>query len=98
LVGSSTLHPILNPGTDYWLVASAPIVAPASTIDTWAVWNLSDPLAVGKHAYRIDSGDWKTIDKMGAFRVEGTVVPVPGAVLLGILGLGVAGVKLRKHA
>ena len=26
------------------------------------------------------------------------VVPVPGAVLLGILGLSVAGVKLRKHA
>ena len=26
------------------------------------------------------------------------VVPVPGAVLLGILGLGVAGVKLRKYA
>ena len=27
-----------------------------------------------------------------------TVVPVPGAVLLGILGLSVAGIKLRKHA
>jgi len=26
------------------------------------------------------------------------VVPVPGAVLLGILGLGAVGVKLRKHA
>ena len=28
----------------------------------------------------------------------GQVVPVPGAVLLGILGLSVAGIKLRKHA
>ena len=27
-----------------------------------------------------------------------TVVPVPGAILLGMLGLGVAGVKLRKHS
>ena len=27
-----------------------------------------------------------------------SVVPVPAAVLLGILGLGVAGLKLRKHA
>ncbi len=27
-----------------------------------------------------------------------TVVPIPSAVLLGILGLSVAGVKLRKHA
>jgi len=30
--------------------------------------------------------------------VDVTVVPVPGAVLLGILGLGVAGWKLRKFA
>ena len=29
---------------------------------------------------------------------EGAVVPVPGAILLGMLGLGVAGIKLRKHA
>lgn len=28
--------------------------------------------------------------------VKGAIVPVPGAVLLGILGLGAAGVKLRK--
>lgn len=27
-----------------------------------------------------------------------TIVPVPGAVLLGMLGMGVAGLKLRKHA
>ena len=27
-----------------------------------------------------------------------TVTPVPGAVLLGMLGLGVAGLKLRKYA
>ena len=30
--------------------------------------------------------------------VDVSVVPVPGAVLLGILGLGVAGLKLRKFA
>ena len=31
--------------------------------------------------------------------IEGPApVPVPGAVLLGMLGLSVAGVKLRKHA
>jgi hypothetical protein len=30
--------------------------------------------------------------------LDATVVPVPGAVLLGLLGLSVAGVKLRKRA
>jgi len=31
-------------------------------------------------------------------RISAELVPVPGAVLLGIIGLSVAGVKLRKHA
>ena len=30
--------------------------------------------------------------------IETTIVPVPGAILLGILGLSVAGIKLRKFA
>jgi len=29
--------------------------------------------------------------------VEGTIVPIPGAVMLGMLGLSVAGMKLRKR-
>ena len=33
-----------------------------------------------------------------AFELHGTVVPVPGAFLLGMLGLSVAGVKLRKFS
>ena len=33
-----------------------------------------------------------------AFELHGNVVPVPGAFLLGMLGLSVAGMKLRKHA
>ncbi len=30
--------------------------------------------------------------------VETEIVPLPGAVLLGMIGLSIAGVKLRKHA
>lgn len=33
-----------------------------------------------------------------SFDAESSVVPVPGAVILGILGLGAAGIKLRKYA
>jgi hypothetical protein len=30
--------------------------------------------------------------------IDAIVVPVPGAILLGLLGLGVAGIKMRKFA
>jgi hypothetical protein len=33
-----------------------------------------------------------------SFDAESTVVPIPGAVLLGMLGLSMAGMKLRKYA
>ena len=33
-----------------------------------------------------------------SFDAESTVVPVPGAILLGFLGLGAAGLKLRRFA
>lgn len=39
-----------------------------------------------------DAGDWIRVV------TTGTVVPVPGAVLLGLLGLGAVGIKLRRHA
>jgi len=41
-------------------------------------------------------GSWRFSDDWSPTRAE--VVPVPGAVLLGILGLGAAGWKLRRFA
>ena len=44
----------------------------------------------------LDAGDGSGTS--GVYDITGTVVPVPGAVLLCILGLSVAGIKLRKSA
>ncbi len=43
-------------------------------------------------------GDYGTGGGLSGNMGTGTVVPVPAAVLLGILGLGAAGLKLRKFA
>ena len=51
----------------------------------------SSTMVVGIHVQGMGSGD----DTAGS---EGFITPVPGAVILGILGLGVAGLKLRKRA
>jgi hypothetical protein len=83
LVGTSVLRPILNPGIDYWLIASAP------NSDTWAAWNLSSPAVSGSRAYREGADPW-TVEThtMAAFRVNGTVIPAPGAIILGSIGVG----------
>ena len=44
---------------------------------------------------------WDGLSSIGTYSIDLTGaqhVPAPGAILLGILGLGVAGVKLRKFA
>jgi len=80
---------LLQSGHTYWLSVEA-------NNNGFAVWGAAftpdsdpkDPLipetAPGTYSVKVNSGDWQTgyVNDQAAFRVNGTVVPAPGAALL----------------
>ena len=84
---------VTTPGND--LLLSSPSLGPGAVSDTQTgsallvnPFSLTEKVVVTHSAV----GDFTSFD------VESTVIPVPGAVLLGMLGLSVAGIKLRRFA
>lgn len=94
---SSVLHPVMNQGTKYWVV-----LAPQG--DGVFGWyeddSLPGPLAARRDLLASNT-DWFAVSALHPtyFAVEGTVVPIPGAVWLlgsGLLGLVAIRRRFRK--
>jgi hypothetical protein len=98
MVGTSVTHPTLTPGTNYWLVASVPDLTSAAWNKVY--WDKSTPPIIGTRAYNDNGGPWHVEeDFLDVFRVNGTVavIPAPGTLLLGLLGLGCLRGVLRRR-
>jgi hypothetical protein len=81
------------PGTNY--TATFPGSGPAAPFSNRGMeaypqdwYTVVTPYTLAVNMYVTEPGDW----------IRVVTVPVPGAVLLGVLGLSVVGVKLRKRA
>ena len=84
---------LVNAGDKTWLS-----VVENSTGDPRWSWSRYDNTTQGMVFWSSIQNDWASSNGDMAFSLDGTVVPVPGAFLLGMLGLSIAGVKLRKFA
>lgn len=87
----SSLHPILAGGKAYWLVVTPPALNLSDGGDNSAYsWPASGVIgSVGIRNFDFDAGNWLAWNVFGgtgtqipAFRIEGTLIPEPSALLL----------------
>lgn len=110
-VAMTFVGPITAVGFDTYLNYDGPVTIQVENNDGWTTTSFShDPETIGFFGVSSDSpittirwmspitpGGYQQVNT-GIDNVQIGVVPVPGAVLLGMFGLSVAGVKLRKYA
>lgn len=94
-------------GFDTYLNTYGPVTVQVHNGEGWTTTTVNhDPAVIGFFGVTsssfIDSIRWTAvhgeIQNTGIDNVQIGVVPLPAAVLLGLLGLGAAGLKLRKYA
>jgi hypothetical protein len=107
MVGMTFVSPVTAVGFDTYLNGLGPVTIQIHNNDGWTSTNPSHPSNVigffgVTSTTPIDTIRWTAIGgqtiNTGIDNVQIGVVPVPAAVLLGMLGLGAAGLKLRKFA
>jgi hypothetical protein len=86
-----TSSPVLLSAGQTWLS----IIEAGSGNPHW-LWSRYDMNFPGLAHQGLDYS-WALTDGNLAFSLDGTVVPLPGATLLGAIGLGCAGWRLRKR-
>jgi len=84
---SSVLNPILLPGNQYWIIATAG----PDTFDTWTftlAGSIFSPLAVDETLNGVDSG-WELngSGRQGVLVISGDAVPEPASLALTVLAL-----------
>lgn len=94
---NSLVHPLLEAGKQYWLIAGAP------SADTWAAFNYNGTGMMGLRATWSDVASFWDVyeDNVAAFRINGTpgaAVPEPTSLLLLAAGIGVLGLAARRKS